>query len=93
MTAQTVYGLAISIMSRRESDGTIDEDRTALYEANAPSILTLFQSENAYDKTYEFSQEYINPIISGLGIIDTSLITSPKQLVLIHFKTKGTGTI
>lgn len=45
ITAQQIFNLACDLIGKRQSNGTIDPGKTAIYKARAPGILTLWQNE------------------------------------------------
>jgi hypothetical protein len=45
MTGQDIFNLAMDLIGKRKSDGTIDTNKTKLYNARSPGLLTLWQNE------------------------------------------------
>jgi hypothetical protein len=45
LTGQDIFNQAMDLISKRKPDGTIDENKTKVYNARSPGLLTMWQNE------------------------------------------------
>lgn len=107
-TAQQIFDLCMDLVNKRQANGVINANNTAIYKVRAPGILTLWQNENA--KSGDFYNKIViacKPIpnlfgdMSGFDIqehgksypAEDLIFEALGQCTAYSFETDGQGTV